>query len=152
MRKRGRALRSDKINALRDKGSHPTDLAFLAMTHQQLGHAKEAEAELQLLRERMKDPRWAHDARLRASCAKRKNCWQNPSRPAASKQAWAARGRVQAFRVGSKPPACCAEQATGRRLRIMGCRPRAFASDESVPVDPDFALIPKAMRCIMKQP
>ena len=23
--------RSDKINALRDKGSHPTDLAFLAM-------------------------------------------------------------------------------------------------------------------------
>ncbi len=36
--------RSDKINALRYKGSHPLDLAFLAMAHQQLGHAKEAEA------------------------------------------------------------------------------------------------------------
>jgi tetratricopeptide (TPR) repeat protein len=54
--------RSDKINALRDKGSLPADLAFIAMAHQQLGHAKEAEAELQLLRERMKDPRWAQDA------------------------------------------------------------------------------------------
>ena len=49
--------RSDKINALNDNGSRPTDLAFLAMAHQQLGHAKEAEAKLQLLRERMKDPR-----------------------------------------------------------------------------------------------
>jgi tetratricopeptide (TPR) repeat protein len=53
--------RSDKINAQRDKGSLPADLAFLAMAHQQLGHAKEAEAQLQLLRERMKDPRWAPD-------------------------------------------------------------------------------------------
>ena len=44
---------------IRDKGSRPMDLAFLAMTHQQLGHAKEAEAELRLLRERMKDPRGA---------------------------------------------------------------------------------------------
>jgi hypothetical protein len=32
------------------------------MTHQQLGHAKEAQAELRRLRERMKDPRWAQDA------------------------------------------------------------------------------------------
>ena len=55
--------RSDKSSALEDKGSRPADLAFLAMAHQQLGHAKEAEAELQLLRERMKDPRWAQDAR-----------------------------------------------------------------------------------------
>src|SRR5208337_4396732 len=54
--------RSDKINALRDKGSHPDDLAFLAMAHQQLGHSKEAQAHLQLLRERMKDSRWAQDA------------------------------------------------------------------------------------------
>ena len=53
---------SDKINALREKGSIPADLAFLAMAHQQLGHAKEAQAKLQLLRERMKDPRWAQDA------------------------------------------------------------------------------------------
>ena len=81
-------LRSDKINALKDKGSRPADLAFLAMTHQQLGHTKEAEAKLQLLRERMKDPRWRKTPRLRASCAKRKNCWQNPSRRAASKHRW----------------------------------------------------------------
>jgi Flp pilus assembly protein TadD len=55
-------VRSDQINALRDQGSGPADLAFLAMTHQQLGHPKEAEAELQLLRERMKDPRSAQAA------------------------------------------------------------------------------------------
>jgi Flp pilus assembly protein TadD len=54
--------RSDRINALKDNGSRPTDLAFLAMTLKQLGHAKEAEAKLQLLRERIKDPRWAQDA------------------------------------------------------------------------------------------
>jgi uncharacterized protein HemY len=54
--------RSDKIHALKDKGSNPADVAFLAMTHQQLGHSKEAEAKLRLLRERMKDPRFAPDA------------------------------------------------------------------------------------------
>ena len=54
--------RSNKINALEDKDSDPADLSFLAMAHQQLGHAKEAGAKLQLLRERMKDPRWAQDA------------------------------------------------------------------------------------------
>ena len=80
--------RSDKINSLRDKGSHPSDLAFLAMAHQQLGHAKEAEAALQLLRERIKDPRWRRIPSLKASFAKRKNCWQNPSRPAASERTW----------------------------------------------------------------
>jgi tetratricopeptide (TPR) repeat protein len=53
--------RSDKINGLRE-GSRPTDLAFLAMAHQQLGHTKEAAAKLQLLRERMNDPRFAKDA------------------------------------------------------------------------------------------
>ncbi len=55
--------RADKINALKEKGSIPADTAFLAMAHQQLGHAKEAEAKLQLLRERMKDPRSAQSAR-----------------------------------------------------------------------------------------
>jgi Flp pilus assembly protein TadD len=55
-------LRSDMINAIRDNGSRPTDLAFLAMAHQQLGHSHEAEVTLQLLRERLKDPRFAQDA------------------------------------------------------------------------------------------
>jgi len=54
--------RSDEINKTQFKGSIPDDLAFLAMTQQQLGHAKEAQAELQRLRGRMKDPRWAQDA------------------------------------------------------------------------------------------
>jgi WD40 repeat protein/serine/threonine protein kinase len=54
-------LRSDQINKARFQGSHPADLAFLAMTQQQLGHVKEAQAELERLRERMKDPRWAKD-------------------------------------------------------------------------------------------
>jgi tetratricopeptide (TPR) repeat protein len=55
-------LRSDQMNKIQLQGSHPADLAFHAMTHQQLGHAKEAQAELQRLQERMKDPRWAQDA------------------------------------------------------------------------------------------
>jgi Flp pilus assembly protein TadD len=55
-------LRSDPINKNEFKASIPADLAFLAMTHHHLGHAKEAQAELQRLRERMKDPRWAQDA------------------------------------------------------------------------------------------
>ena len=38
--------RSDKINALKEKGSRPADLAFLAMAHQQLGQTKEAQAKL----------------------------------------------------------------------------------------------------------
>jgi hypothetical protein len=54
--------RSDKLHALKDKGSRPIDLAFLAMAHRQLGHTKEAEAKLQLLRERMKDQRAARIA------------------------------------------------------------------------------------------
>jgi hypothetical protein len=40
-------------------GSDTEDVAFLAMTQHQLGHAKEAQAELKRLRERMKDPRYA---------------------------------------------------------------------------------------------
>ena len=56
-------LRSDQINKTQLQGSHPADLAFLAMTQQQLGHAKEAQAELQRLRERMKDPRLAAECR-----------------------------------------------------------------------------------------
>ncbi len=55
-------LRSNPINEILFKGLVPADLAFLAMTQQHLGHAKEAQAELQRLRERMKDPRWTQDA------------------------------------------------------------------------------------------
>ena len=57
--------RSDKLSALTDEGSRRADLAFLAMAHQQLGHAKEAETKLRLLRERMKDSRWGRDVQAR---------------------------------------------------------------------------------------
>jgi tetratricopeptide (TPR) repeat protein len=73
--------RSDKINALRDKGSLPTDLAFLAMAHQQLGHAKEAEVKLQLLRERMKDPRWAQDTQAQGSLREAEELLAKPKPP-----------------------------------------------------------------------
>jgi hypothetical protein len=58
-------LRSDAINKTERWGAHGANLAFLAMTHQQLGHPKEARAELERLREseRMKeDPSWGRDA------------------------------------------------------------------------------------------
>jgi tetratricopeptide (TPR) repeat protein len=55
-------LRSDPINETEFKSSIPGDIAFLAMTQQQLGHAKEAQAQLQRLRELMRDPRWAQNA------------------------------------------------------------------------------------------
>jgi tetratricopeptide (TPR) repeat protein len=56
--------RSAKIDALRDDISYSLDLPFLAMAHQHLDHVKEAHAALQLLRERMKDPRSAQDAQV----------------------------------------------------------------------------------------
>jgi hypothetical protein len=55
-------LRADAIHQKQDQGSIPADLAFLAMTQQRLGHAPEAQAYLQRLRERMKDSHWAQHA------------------------------------------------------------------------------------------
>ena len=72
--------RSDKINSLKE-GSRPTDLAFLAMAHQQLGHAKEAEAKLQLLRERMKDPRWAQDTQAQGFLREAEELLAKPKPP-----------------------------------------------------------------------
>jgi WD domain, G-beta repeat/Tetratricopeptide repeat len=43
-------LRSDAINKTERRLAHFENLAFLAMTHQQLGHTKEAQAELERLR------------------------------------------------------------------------------------------------------
>jgi tetratricopeptide (TPR) repeat protein len=73
--------RSDKINALNDNGSRLTDLAFLAMTLEQLGHAKEAQAKLQLLRERMKDPRFAQDAGAPGFLREAEELLAKPKRP-----------------------------------------------------------------------
>jgi tetratricopeptide (TPR) repeat protein len=52
---------SEKLNAMKD-GSHPADLAFLAMAHQHLGHKEQAQATLARLREMMKQPPWADNA------------------------------------------------------------------------------------------
>jgi uncharacterized protein HemY len=77
-------VRSDKINALKDNGSRPADLAFLAMAHQQLGHAQEAEAKLRLLRERMKDPRFAQDAQAQGFLRQAEELFTKP-KPSSSK-------------------------------------------------------------------
>jgi uncharacterized protein HemY len=52
---------SDKIQSARLKGSHPADLAFLAMAHQQLGHKDQAREVLGRLRQSIK-ARWSGDA------------------------------------------------------------------------------------------
>ena len=49
-------VRSDQINKAELQESLPSNLAFLAMTQQQLGNAKEAQTELKRLRERLEHP------------------------------------------------------------------------------------------------
>ena len=51
------------------------------MTQQQLGHAKEAQAELQRLRERMKDPRWAQDAEAQGFLREAEELLAKPKTP-----------------------------------------------------------------------
>src|SRR5262249_47864636 len=52
--------KSEKLKRARE-GSHPADLAFLAMAHHQLSQKDEAKATLARLREVMKQPRWSND-------------------------------------------------------------------------------------------
>ena len=52
---------SEKLIAT-NEGSHPADLAFLAMAQDKLRKNDEAQATLGRLREVMKQPRWAKDA------------------------------------------------------------------------------------------
>jgi hypothetical protein len=54
-------MNSEKLNATKE-GSHPADLAFLAMTQHQLGKKDEAKATLDRLRKLMKQPHGAKDA------------------------------------------------------------------------------------------
>ena len=54
-------MQSEKLNATKD-GSHPADLAFLAMAQHQLGKKDDAETTLGRLREVMKQPAWANYA------------------------------------------------------------------------------------------
>jgi eukaryotic-like serine/threonine-protein kinase len=48
--------RSEKLNATAERGPLPEDLAFLAMTQQQLGQKEQAKASLQRLRNALKNP------------------------------------------------------------------------------------------------
>jgi tetratricopeptide (TPR) repeat protein len=57
--------KSEKLNATKD-GSHPADLAFLAMAQHQLGKKDEAKAMLDRLRTAMKLPSWAGDDECKA--------------------------------------------------------------------------------------
>jgi tetratricopeptide (TPR) repeat protein len=54
--------RSEKLNTTPADGSHPMDLAFLAMAQYQLGQKEQAHATLARLRQAMAKPRWAEDA------------------------------------------------------------------------------------------
>jgi len=58
--------RSEKLNAEKNQGSCPCDLAFLAMTYHQLGQQKQAQETLRRLRETMKNPEWAEDEEAKA--------------------------------------------------------------------------------------
>jgi tetratricopeptide (TPR) repeat protein len=54
--------RSDQLNAPKNKGSIPADLAFLAMAQHRLGQKEQAQAILARLQEAMKNPTWAKNA------------------------------------------------------------------------------------------
>jgi eukaryotic-like serine/threonine-protein kinase len=58
--------KSDQIQSSRPGGSHPVDLAFIAMTCHQLGQKEQAQAALARLQEAMKQARWTRDADARA--------------------------------------------------------------------------------------
>jgi len=55
--------KSEKLNATKE-GSHPADLAFLAMVQHQLGKKDEAKATFARLRAVMKQPRWVQSAEV----------------------------------------------------------------------------------------
>jgi hypothetical protein len=52
--------RSEKLNVTKD-GSHPADLAFLAMAQHQLGQKEQAQKTLRRLHEAMKHPPWVNN-------------------------------------------------------------------------------------------
>jgi WD40 repeat protein/tRNA A-37 threonylcarbamoyl transferase component Bud32 len=62
----GTLTESDRLQSAQLGGSHPLDLAFLAMTQQQLGQKEKAQAFLGRLRETMKQARWNQDAEAQA--------------------------------------------------------------------------------------
>ena len=74
--------RSDQINKKQHDGSLPANLAFLAMTQQRLGHAKEAQDHLQQLRQRMKDRAWADDAEAQGFLREAEALLAKPKPPA----------------------------------------------------------------------
>ena len=75
-------LRSDQTSKTESQISRPADLAFLAMTQQQLGQAKEAQAELLRLREQMNDPRWAQNAEAQGFLREAEALLAKPKAPA----------------------------------------------------------------------
>jgi hypothetical protein len=56
---------SDRLQSAQLGGSHPADLAFLAMAHLQLGQKEKAQGVLGRLREALKQTRWSRDAEAR---------------------------------------------------------------------------------------
>jgi tetratricopeptide (TPR) repeat protein len=77
-------VRSDRINKTPFGGSIPADLAFLAMTQRQLGHSKEAQANLERLREQV---RGSFDADQQSFLREAEALLANPKTPAGKQSA-----------------------------------------------------------------
>jgi hypothetical protein len=77
-------VRSDRINKTPFGGSIPIDLAFLAMTQHQLGHSKEAQADLGRLREQM---RGSFDADEQSILREAESLLARPKTPAGKQSA-----------------------------------------------------------------
>jgi tetratricopeptide (TPR) repeat protein len=58
--------KSEKLNAILFRGSHPSDLAFLAMTYQRLAQKEKGQEMLGRLRETVKKPMWVNNAEAQA--------------------------------------------------------------------------------------
>jgi WD40 repeat protein/tRNA A-37 threonylcarbamoyl transferase component Bud32 len=69
---------SDRIQSARYKGSHPADLAFLAMTYHALGQKEKTAAFLDRLRDTMKQKRWARDTEAQALLQEAEALFQVP--------------------------------------------------------------------------
>jgi tetratricopeptide (TPR) repeat protein len=71
--------RSERLNAATFSGSHPADLAFLAMTQHQLGKREAAQQTLARFRQAVKDSRWANDPESQAFFQEAEKLLQRPA-------------------------------------------------------------------------
>jgi tetratricopeptide (TPR) repeat protein len=73
-----RLTRSERLNAARNEGSIPRDLAFLAMTHYQLGQNDSARKMLDRLHQAAKAPPWVYSLQSQAFLQETEKLLQRP--------------------------------------------------------------------------